>query len=98
MRFSDALLQSMDISSLVRACIDGFKVLLTTETEHRDLLIDELGRFRVWAGNVSAHTSGRKSLQHRLRDSSELSTAVKGHLRDLLKTLDSSESPPEQLT
>lgn len=78
----------MDIPLLVRRCLDKFKALSDSETQHIDRIVDELGRFRVWAGNVSAHTAGRKSLQHRLRDSSELSSAVIGHLSELLTVLD----------
>lgn len=78
----------MNIPLLVRRCLDKFKVLSDSETQHIDRIVDELGRFRVWAGNVSAHTSGRRSLQHRLRDSSELSSAVIDHLTELLSSLD----------
>ena len=52
-----------------------------------EALEEEFGRFRVWAGNVSAHTTGRRSLEYRLRDSSELATAVVGYLKRLLDTL-----------
>ena len=40
---------------------------------------DELGRLRMWAGNIGAHQSGQSSLDFRLRDSS--------HIRDKIITL-----------
>lgn len=82
-----SLPDAMEISLLVRRCLGRFKELCINDHQHSDRMLDESGRFRVWAGNVSAHTSGRRSLQHRLRDSSELSTAVIGHLSDLLGVL-----------
>ena len=33
---------------------------------------DELGRLRMWAGNIGAHQSGQSSLDFRLRDSSHI--------------------------
>ncbi|KAI9763063.1 MAG: hypothetical protein M1840_000954 [Geoglossum simile] len=37
---------------------------------------DELGRFRVWAGNVGAHRSGRVSLDYRLREARDMREGV----------------------
>lgn len=47
---------------------------------------DELGRFRVWAGNVGAHRTGRVSLDHKLRESPQ----VHGMVTALMKDLDDS--------
>ena len=44
---------------------------------------DELGRLRVWGGNLSAHTNGVSSLDFRLRDSSHIRQNVLQLLYDL---------------
>jgi hypothetical protein len=77
----------MQIATLVRQCLESFPdviILESSDQDTTDQIHDESGRFRIWAGNVSAHTNGRRSLQHRLRDSPELSSAVVKYLKDLL--------------
>lgn len=49
--------------------------------------VDEAGRFRVWAGNISAHRTARRSLEYRLRDSSNLKATVESLLRNLSQAL-----------
>lgn len=44
---------------------------------------DELGRFRVWLGNVGAHRSGRISLDYRLREAANMRDSVLELLKDL---------------
>ena len=44
---------------------------------------DELGRFRVWLGNVAAHRSGRISLDYRLREAANMRDSVLELLTDL---------------
>ncbi|OJD33127.1 zinc finger transcription factor ace1 [Diplodia corticola] len=44
---------------------------------------DELGRFRVWAGNIGAHREGRSSLDYRLRDASHIKSKVQSLLADI---------------
>ena len=44
---------------------------------------DELGRFRVWLGNVGAHRSGRISLDYRLREAANTRDSVLELLADL---------------
>lgn len=51
-------------------------------------LLDELGRFRTWVGNISAHRTGRRSLEYRLRDSSNLQRSVLALLEDVRESLD----------
>lgn len=81
---------AVSIASLVRQCLELFKQLSSYEDSNfQDLVNDELGRFRIWAGNVSAHTTGRRSLEYRLRDSSELSSAVMRFLQELIEVLES---------
>ena len=41
----------------------------STEEVDSDALEDEIGRFRVWAGNLGALQKGHSSLDYRLRDS-----------------------------
>ena len=78
----------MSISASVRQCLARFKDLEEKHTQRSDLE-DEHGRFRIWAGNVSAHrTGGRRSLEYRLRDSSNLQSMVVALLQDLLHALE----------
>ncbi|KAH8632919.1 hypothetical protein IG631_11553 [Alternaria alternata] len=50
----------------------------STEEVDGDALEDEIGRFRVWAGNLGALQKGHSSLDYRLRDSPNLlSSALK---------------------
>ena len=49
--------------------------------------IDELGRLRIWAGNVGALQTGSSSLEFRLRDSSHIRDEVKNLLTDLERLL-----------
>ncbi|KAI8674570.1 C2H2-type domain-containing protein [Fusarium keratoplasticum] len=44
---------------------------------------DEQSRFKVWSGNIGAHRTGSSSLDHRLRDSSNIRNQVINLLRDL---------------
>jgi hypothetical protein len=79
---------TMSISASVRQCLARFKYL-EEKNAHRTDLEDEHGRFRIWAGNVSAHRSGgRRSLEYRLRDSSNLQSMVVALLQDLLRALE----------
>ena len=81
---------SISIAAPVRECLAAFKSALASnmigeEEKHR--LNDAFGRFRIWAGNVSAHTSGRRLLEYRLRDSSELANGVATYLKRLQNTI-----------
>lgn len=48
---------------------------------------DKLSRFKLWAGNIGAHRTGRSSLDYRLRDSSHLHGQVARLLDDLISSL-----------
>ena len=50
-------------------------------------LEDELGRFRLWAGNIGALKTGRASLDYRLRDAAYLSQNAKSLLEGLTESL-----------
>lgn len=55
-------------------------------------LIEELGRFRIWSGNIGAHKSGRSSLDYRLRDNTRLERTVLQLLDDLKTSLEDGKS------
>lgn len=76
------------------ACLRSFQALSYSLDEHdssfgeqinREALDDELGRFRVWSGNLGALQKGHSSLDYRLRDSPLL-------LSNVLKLLDELKS------
>ncbi|KAI1426685.1 hypothetical protein F5Y12DRAFT_251198 [Xylaria sp. FL1777] len=48
---------------------------------------DQLSKFKLWAGNIGAHRTGRSSLDYRLRDSSHLHTQVVRLLDNLISSL-----------
>ncbi|KAF8243837.1 hypothetical protein K440DRAFT_497530, partial [Wilcoxina mikolae CBS 423.85] len=79
-----------DISSSFRMCVQSFRRLfsLLEESESGEnfasRLRDETGRFRIWAENAGAHRTGRVSLDHRLREASNM----KRMIIDLLEALD----------
>lgn len=80
------------IPASVKLCMAEFEhiqdQLLDSEwnTVHAGL-VDESGRFRTWVANVSAHRTGRRSLQYRLRDASGLQETVMSLLKDLQQAL-----------
>ncbi|KAJ5153674.1 uncharacterized protein N7500_009113 [Penicillium coprophilum] len=48
---------------------------------------DELGRLRIWAGNIGAHQTGQSSLDYRLRDASHLKNETVKILQRMLRVL-----------
>lgn len=94
---------SRSIFSCYRACIKGFSELgeaLRNETalnglssseqqqQIQKVLREELGRFRIWAGNGGAHhkADSKMSLDYRLRESLH----VHGQVTQLLEDLENS--------
>ncbi|KAM0701562.1 hypothetical protein Q7P35_010470 [Cladosporium inversicolor] len=77
----------MDIPLCVSQCLEKFRINNGKVDSH---ISDEYGRFKVWVGNVSAHrpSHSRRSLEYRLRDSSNLRTTVVSLLQDLKSALD----------
>lgn len=83
------------IASRYGVCIRSFERLCNLVTLDDEFptqisllaLQDELGRFRVWAGNVGAHREGRISLDHRLREASQIHKQVTELLSDLGRAL-----------
>jgi len=82
------------ISSTVHLCLDGFRLLSADVDSHEDAtpprpdVASKLSRFKVWAGNIGAHRTGRSSLEYRLRDSSRLKDQVVKLLNELQKSLE----------
>ena len=73
-------------------CVHAFQTLLTVIAADqsslknqidKEALGDELGRFRVWSGNLGALQKGHSSLDYRLRDSPLLSSNVLKLLAEL---------------
>ncbi|OSS47844.1 hypothetical protein B5807_06484 [Epicoccum nigrum] len=52
-----------------------------------EAILDEFDRFKLWAGNIAAHRKGRRSLEHRLRDASQLKAETLSLLTSLSKAL-----------
>nr|POF20018.1 hypothetical protein CFP56_52267 [Quercus suber] len=77
----------MSISISTRRVLEAFQP--EALGDHSARLQDELGRFRIWAGNVSAHRpkTSRRSLEYRLRDASTLQERVLSLLQDLQAAL-----------
>ncbi|RJE20796.1 hypothetical protein PHISCL_06865 [Aspergillus sclerotialis] len=58
---------------------------------------DELGRFRVWAGNVGAHQRDQESLDYRLRDASHIKDQIIRQLSQLFGVLNDLQIEPAEL-
>ncbi|KAF4423164.1 Zinc finger transcription factor ace1 [Fusarium acutatum] len=89
------------IADHVSACLQEFNSLCNSPTIWTDSVEDEgtqsdisllklqneLSRFKVWSGNIGAHKKGRSSLDHRLRDASNIRNQVVELLEDLRESL-----------
>lgn len=85
-----------DISDWHDACSRAFGALLrASSTNHNRFseqlphraLIDLLGRFNIWAGNIGAGKRGRASLDYRLREAAYIKEAVVQILRSLTESV-----------
>lgn len=91
-----ATLPTADISTFTLRCLAALKTFATEQQPQQGnaarnarSMHDELGRFKIWAGNLSAHApSGRRSLEYRLRDSQNLRAKVIDILSELQIVLD----------
>lgn len=77
---------------LYTRCENSFnKLLQNLETSNyqdaTQRLLDEFGRFRVWAGNAGAHLTGRVSLDYRLQEASHIHAELTELLEELNKDL-----------
>ena len=84
------------IKGHVEGCLESFQALtLALNGPNRNFgdqitledVEDELGRFRIWSGNIGAHRIGRSSLDYRLRDASHIRKRVVSLLEDLKEIL-----------
>ncbi|KAF5590632.1 zinc finger transcription factor ace1 [Fusarium pseudoanthophilum] len=89
------------IADHVSACLQEFNSLCSSSpiwdngipdegTESNISIVkiqNELSRFKVWSGNIGAHKKGRSSLDHRLRDASNIRNQVVELLEDLRESL-----------
>jgi hypothetical protein len=81
--------QASLIASHVSQCYCSFeKLRQLLEKELREDInlsdvVDELGRFRVWAANIGAHRRGRMSLDFQLRDALHIKERIHSLLQDL---------------
>ena len=90
----------MSIAGQVKICLDSFRRIcdeLKVAANESDRVLgeelnEELGRFRVWAGNIAAHKSGLSSLEYRLRDATHLQEKVLAYLKDMVDILKSCRS------
>ena len=67
----------VSIASQYAHCKNSFSQLLENVEKLDDRavsqqLLNEFGRFKVWAGNAGAHRTGRVSLDYRLREASHI--------------------------
>ncbi|EWG41493.1 hypothetical protein FVEG_03599 [Fusarium verticillioides 7600] len=96
------------IADHVSACLQEFNSLCSSPTIWENGIPDsdaqsdvsllklqnELGRFKVWSGNIGAHQKGRSSLDHRLRDASNIRDQVVELLEDLKESLKDGQLTP----
>ncbi|KAK4183036.1 hypothetical protein QBC35DRAFT_394743 [Podospora australis] len=89
------------ISTRVRDCVDCLKslqaVLEDDANSPHDATVpagispsdadNHLSIFKIWAGNIGAHRTGRSSLEHKLRDASNIRKQVINLLGDLAESV-----------
>ncbi|KAL4912145.1 hypothetical protein BDW62DRAFT_195332 [Aspergillus aurantiobrunneus] len=82
------------ISQVLNQCLRDFSGLTESGTlaryeseVSRRRWLDELGRLRVWSGNIGAHQVGQSSLDYRLRDASHLKGETIKLLNRMLRVL-----------
>ncbi|OJZ91026.1 hypothetical protein ASPFODRAFT_203495 [Aspergillus luchuensis CBS 106.47] len=82
------------ISDLTRACLNELHELITSGAFVQSQSAvplrawkDELGRLRLWAGNIGAHQTGQSSLDYRLRDASHIKNQTVRILEAIKKLL-----------
>ena len=90
---ASGFMAKVSIASQYAQCENSFYILLQNLKTSNDQavvqrLVDEFGRFRVWAGNAGAHRTGRVSLDYRLREASHIHAELIELLEDLNKDLE----------
>ena len=90
---SGSIADEATIASQYARCESSFDRLsqyLTTSIDQTitQRLLDEFGRFRVWAGTAGVHQTGRVSLDYHLRGASHIHAELTELLGDLNKDLE----------
>jgi hypothetical protein len=84
------------VATHVHRCLVGFQEVSESLTQAEPyvrtkispwVINDELGRFRLWCGNVGAHRRGRGSLDYKLREASHIRDQVIELLQSLVSVL-----------
>ncbi|UKZ50250.1 hypothetical protein TrVGV298_004507 [Trichoderma virens] len=80
------------IAPLVNRSLASLKVLVESVSSSQDecsIARSHLARFKLWTGGLGAHrSSGGRSLEHRLRDSSFVRNHIVSLLQELLSSID----------
>lgn len=82
-----------------RKCLDSFETLSFRHaavnsilSDGRRNITDEMGRFKVWAGNIGALQEGTSSLDDRLMSAPNVSEKIGSVLHDLAGSLEERKS------
>lgn len=83
---------SIFIAPKVQRCVELFDKLcplLETNPNARDAVLDQLGRFKIWAGSIGAFQGLPllSSLDYRLREAPKVAEQTRELLEDLIETL-----------
>jgi hypothetical protein len=79
-----------DFGLAIRNCQDGAASADLHSLISVSQLEDEMGRLRLWAGNIGALQKGHSSLDYRLRDSKHAYDQVLNLLKELHQELEQS--------
>ncbi|KAJ4190422.1 hypothetical protein NW755_005564 [Fusarium falciforme] len=75
------------VAGSARSCSESFQNCLNkaAQIHHRELSLveDQHARFAIWAANIRVFSAGRDSLDHRLREATDVQDAVIGLLQAL---------------
>jgi len=77
----------IEIFTQISMILDSLEHGVTTNDKTFSLVQDQVGRFRVWAGNMGAHRVGRMSLDYKLREASHVHSTVLELLEELNESL-----------
>ena len=83
----------VSIAAQYAHCENAFYELLQSLETSNDQavaqrVLDEFGRFRVWAGNAGAHRTGKVSLDYRLREATHIYEELTELLGELSRDLE----------
>lgn len=104
--FSRAAGTEPSIAKKVKSCLRAFELLCTAILEASEQDIDTMGeissdwikdtldRFKLWSQNIGAHHTGRRSLDYRLRDASNLRKQAIDLVGDMVQAVDDGQYFP----